>query len=182
MGEIKSTLDLVMERTRNMTLSEEERREQSAERFRRALDGLVQRFSEGSMKLSEAQREVAGLKTSNPAATDEAVREELLARVPVEGAADGVLSLLREIGGMDPAPIIDLRSACEAELREAMTRRMTERKDELARDHGISGSAVVPNPRTDPAWGEQRRKITADYSAELDRLRAGLTGNTGNRL
>ncbi len=182
MGEIKSTLDLVMERTRNMTLSEAERREQSAERFRRAMDGLVQRFSDGSMKLSEAQREAAGLKASNPAATDAAIREELLARVPVEGPADGVLTLLREVGGVDPAPIVDLRSACEAELREAMTRRMTERKEELVRVHGISGAAVVPNPRTDPTWGDQRRKITADYAAKLDRLTAGLTGDTGNRL
>jgi hypothetical protein len=174
MGEIKSTLDLVMERTRNMTLSDEERREQAAESFRRALDGLMRRYSEGSLKLSETRREVADLKASNPEATDEAIREGLLARVSVEGPADGVLTLLRDVTGLDPAPLVDLRSACEAELREAMTRRMAERKEELARVHGISGSAVVPNPRTDPTWSEQRRKITADYSAELDRVRAQM--------
>ena len=46
MGEIKSTLDLVMEKTKNLTLSNEEREEQKNKEIKDRLRGLVQKFQD----------------------------------------------------------------------------------------------------------------------------------------
>ena len=47
MAEVKSTLELVMERTRHMTLSEEDKREQALAEFKKSLGGLLQKVQDG---------------------------------------------------------------------------------------------------------------------------------------
>ena len=46
MGEIKSTLDLVMDKTRHLTLSDEEKQEQKEKEFRKKLKGPAQKFQD----------------------------------------------------------------------------------------------------------------------------------------
>ena len=46
MAEIKSTLDLVMEKTRNLSLSSEERAEQKSKEIRSQIRGLIQKFQD----------------------------------------------------------------------------------------------------------------------------------------
>ncbi len=46
MGEIKSTLDLVMDKTRHLTLSDEEKQEQKEKEFKKNLKGPTQKFQD----------------------------------------------------------------------------------------------------------------------------------------
>ncbi|MBW2432576.1 MAG: hypothetical protein JRF36_03165, partial [Deltaproteobacteria bacterium] len=46
MGEIKSTLDLVMEKTRNLNLSDEEKQDQKNKEIESRLNGLLQKFED----------------------------------------------------------------------------------------------------------------------------------------
>lgn len=46
MGEIKSTLDLVMDKTRHLTLSDEEKQEQKEKEFKKNLKGPAQKFQD----------------------------------------------------------------------------------------------------------------------------------------
>ncbi len=61
MAEIKSTLDLVMEKTRNLRFSSQEKREIQMEEARRAFNGLLQKYLDGQLELEAVQLGVAGL-------------------------------------------------------------------------------------------------------------------------
>ena len=50
MGEIKSTLDLVMEKTRHLTLSQEEKDSQKKVEVHKRLKGLVQKYRDNLLK------------------------------------------------------------------------------------------------------------------------------------
>ena len=49
MGEIKSTLDLVMERTRNLTLSDEEKQAHKQMAIASRIKGLLQKMLDGML-------------------------------------------------------------------------------------------------------------------------------------
>ena len=49
MAEIKSTLDLVLEKTRDMTLSSDEKQQQQREAIETRFRGLLQKYIDGSL-------------------------------------------------------------------------------------------------------------------------------------
>ena len=50
MGEIKSTLDLVMEKTRHLTLSQKEKEEQKQIEVNKRLKGLLQKYQDNLLR------------------------------------------------------------------------------------------------------------------------------------
>ena len=58
MGEIKSTLDLVMEKTRHLTLSQEEKEEQKHIEVDKRLKGLLQKYQDNLLKKEQLEKEL----------------------------------------------------------------------------------------------------------------------------
>lgn len=71
MAEIKSTLDLVMEKTKNLNLSSEEINEQTDKEIQGKLNGLLQKYKDGFLVREKLERELAtiqkkyGIKVEN---------------------------------------------------------------------------------------------------------------------
>jgi len=61
MGEIRSTLDLVMEKTRNLTLSKEEKEKQDNEELRKKLNGLLEQFQDNMLRKGELKKKLESL-------------------------------------------------------------------------------------------------------------------------
>ncbi len=53
MGEIKSTLDLVMARTKHLTLTDEEKKTQQSVNVKQRLQGLIQKFQDHAIKFNK---------------------------------------------------------------------------------------------------------------------------------
>jgi len=62
MGEIKSTLDLVMEKTRHLTLSPEEKDAQTKVEVHKRLKGLVQKYQDNLLRKDGLEKELDILK------------------------------------------------------------------------------------------------------------------------
>ena len=62
MGEVKSTLDLVMEKTKNLNLSNEEREEQKNKEIKNRLRGLVQKFQDAVLSTDNLRADYQKLK------------------------------------------------------------------------------------------------------------------------
>ena len=58
MGEIKSTLELAMERTRKLAITQEEREEIKRQELLKKATGLSRRYMEGHIPLHEVLREI----------------------------------------------------------------------------------------------------------------------------
>jgi len=57
MGEIKSTLDLVMEKTKNLSLSAEERQAQKNQEIEKRIHGLLQKFKDQALNVDNFKAE-----------------------------------------------------------------------------------------------------------------------------
>ncbi len=57
MADIKSTLELVMERTRHLSMTEEDKRKQAAAAFKEAVSRLARKYLDGQINLDRFQAE-----------------------------------------------------------------------------------------------------------------------------
>jgi len=151
MAEIKSTLDLIMERTKNLTLTEEEkaaiREKEDRERIRRLVSGCLDRRvdpEELAAQIENGDRNEATRKR-------EILKEELIGRLDPERDNETILDLLEETGGMDTTALRALLAGYREERERERERRrylFLKRMEEK----GISGSALVSEPDRDPSW------------------------------
>ena len=63
MGEIKSTLDLVLEKTRHLSQTDEEKQVQKQKDIANRLNGLLQQYQDRMLSLTQLQRAYEKLKT-----------------------------------------------------------------------------------------------------------------------
>jgi hypothetical protein len=166
MGEIKSTLDLVMARTRHLSLSEEDRARQKRADFEKRLQGLLQRYEDGDLSAAAFLEKFAGLQSELKIEEGKLLPRAVLNRIDPEKNNEGRLALLERVlpFACDPlrAALAEYREK-KAALQSKAEQRLLER---LARSHGITGSAVVPNPGKDSDF---RNRI--DALKEETRLR-----------
>ena len=61
MGEIKSTLEIIMEKTKDLTLTEEEKKEFKQKDMAGKIKGIIQKFLDGTLDLNRFKTEIAVL-------------------------------------------------------------------------------------------------------------------------
>ncbi|MBU1741171.1 MAG: hypothetical protein KKC37_06465 [Proteobacteria bacterium] len=181
MAEIKSTLDLVMEKTKGLTLSDEEKEAQERERLDRTVEGLWRRVKAAGWSVEEMN---LGLADAEPGEREEIKRrfgDRLAAGLTVGDDLPAQIGLLAEFDWVDAGALADLRRLVEevtASRSRALARAIEAERHSLAAA-GISGSAVVPKVPS-----ERRAAAEADagdLSARLDELKARLLpGDAGS--
>jgi hypothetical protein len=166
MAEIKSTLDIIMEKTRGMTLTDEEKRKFKEDEIAKEVKGLIQRFVDGFLELEKVQEEIAKVPMDRREPFLAALRQELLERIDPETDNEPVLGLMEKSLGIDVSPlrrkIITFKDHVEAERR----RKESAYVEDL-RGQGISGSAVVPNIQADPGWAAYVAQEKERFRAEV---------------
>jgi hypothetical protein len=148
LGEIRSTLDLIMDKTRGMSLSQEEKASLHTEELRKRANGFKIRLLDDPARADEI---IATL--DNEPESDRQVLHSLIWKTMVETLpADE--ELLKYLPIMEKLPTGQAKAATLHELRASfkswLKTRGDERKKLIARERkklasaGISGSAVVP--------------------------------------
>ena len=176
MGEIKSTLDLVLEKTKNLNLSDKEKRDQKDKELESRLRGLLQKYEDQRVTLDRFESEYEALRTEYNITESHnlALLNVVCARIELGRDNQALLDLLSRFTGLETRGI---RSVLE-EYNEATGASVEERsqnvKGKLAKTHFISGSAVVPNLETDQAWREEAAEIRAAFAEALDRVKTDL--------
>jgi len=174
MGEIKSTLDLVMEKTKNLSLSDEERQGQKNKEIESRIRGLLQKFNDQALSADKLGSEYRKLQKDydlpgNAHLIEEICRQielgkdnhaffDLLARFKVTDI-EGITSVLHEFDD-----VIDAAARKQSKILQA----------KLAKEHFISGPAVVPNLEADKAWQEQAGEIRAEFEPLLNQAKTKL--------
>ncbi|MGO9567167.1 MAG: hypothetical protein ACLP5H_06470 [Desulfomonilaceae bacterium] len=176
MGEIRSTLDLIMDKTRGMSLSQEERESLHLQELRKRANGFKIRLLNDPSRVDEI---LATL--DNQLESDRQVLHSLLWNAMVETlpADEEILKCLHV---MELLPAGKAKAATLHELRALFKSRLKargeDRKKVLAREKkklaaaGISGSAVIPKiPKGlgaeqgfEEEWGKLRRELLNDNS------------------
>jgi hypothetical protein len=171
MGEIKSTMDLVMERTRHMSMSEEEKALQKKEDFRKRMRGLLQRYADGALTADALQQRITALQGELGQSDRLPVREAVFRRIDPDGEFRLWLALLKTTDPSVCGPLEGVLSEHRRQQDEHLEAGRQHLRERLVRDSGIEGSAVVPNPLGDP---ECRERLIALRQETRSRIEAVL--------
>jgi hypothetical protein len=181
MAEIKSTLDLVLEKTRHLTFSDEERRTRLREEKRRHLQGRMLRYEQGALPLADLLNFLRE-ETEEAAALDvRQVYEEIMTNLKLDRTAEPWLRLWEAFSGIDPHPLIRILEDYRRDEKDAGARRRQELARELRQRRGISGTAVVPNIENDPVWKRHREELQRRYDERLQDEKGRLCKRAAER-
>jgi len=166
MGEIKSTLDLVMEKTRHLTLSGEERQEQQEKEFRKKLNGCAQKFQSQTINKRELKNEINNLIKTYGLKDEAIIIGEFLNRLDFNQNNQPLLAVLNELWSIDVEKLQAIFNDYNKTIKTEAQKRLEEIKENLAKKRFISGLAVIPNIYADDEW---RRRLN-DINSRFDQL------------
>lgn len=175
MGEIKSTLDLVMEKTRHLTLSQEEKDAQTKVEVHKRLKGLVQKYQENLLRKDRLEKELDILKKTYAMDVDQVLLNLLLSSLEPGRHYKMYLELLNEICGLNVSGLEKIFQDFKGTVKSATEKRVNEIKADLEKKQFISGSAVVPNIESDREWLSMLGDILGRFEQDLSREKSTFT-------
>jgi hypothetical protein len=170
MGEIKSTMDIIMEKTKGLTMSEEEKAEYWQKELSGKVRGLIQKFLEGGLKLDKFKVEVTALSKNQKDVVKGIILETSIPHIQLGVNNEPVLRILKETVGVDVGPIKEMEVAFRDRIEEDRADREKSLGEKLE-EKGVSGSAVIPNLKADPDWqqylSDENKTFKADIRSHL---------------
>lgn len=168
MAEIKSTLDLVLERTKNLNISDEERKTLKRRETAGKIKGLVQKYLDGMLDLNAVIQELEA-NGSGSGTTREILAAECTERLDPAGGNGKIDELLKTFFSDRAAALLIMaekwkKKAVEEERQAAADARKRWNEKQ------ISGSALIPNIGKDPAWKSRYLKLVAEFRKEAAAL------------
>jgi len=167
MGEIKSTLDLVMEKTKHLSLSKAEKEAQQKIETKKTLKGLVKKFQDQLLKPEMFIKELTALEKRYRMTDRNMLVDEILDQIDLEQENTQLLILLRDVCGKETSGLESVIENFTKEVTAAKDNRSEEIKRYLSDNHAISGSAVLPNLDADTGWLTTSEKIHRAYEKNL---------------
>ena len=171
MGEIKSTLDIIMEKTKGLTMSEEERASFKEKELTGKVKGLVQKYIDGFLSLESLKVEIVALDKDQQGSLKNVLINELIHRINFEGDNGPFLEIMDVFDEIDAAPIMELIADINHALDNEKSNREKERIAQL-KEKEISGSAINPNINADPDWVEYKAKKMKEFEEQVRVLSA----------
>ena len=169
MGEIKSTLDIIMEKTKGLTMTEEEKEAFRKKETAGKVKGLFQRFLDGFIDAERLKDEIGSLGEERYAVAREALLRECMGRME-PGADDTILlDALENAAGLDIAPIRKIILDYNQDLEQQKMDRKQVLQENL-KGLGISGSAVIPNIHADQEWIRHLSEMNKGFREKVETL------------
>ena len=174
MGEIKSSLDIVMEKTRHLKFTAEERQTQNVKDLQGRLKGLVQKYKDRLLKNEKMRKDWEMLKQLHSLPDASLLVTEVLQQIDLDKENQPLLHLLADICHLNTSGLTTVFEAYEETRQQALDRFRRKAKERLARKQFIAGSAVVPNLEQDRGWADQNQKLYRTHEALLEQERKKL--------
>jgi hypothetical protein len=177
MGEIKSTLELAIERTKKFAVSDKEREEMKQKEVLQKAASLFHRYRDGLLSLNEILKQLD--KMEKTAATT--VKELLLSQwIDALSLDDEEEKIFRAVELLEHRNIDEARQ----EFRSLLSRYQTEKDkvkekarlqliEDLRKD-GICGSAVEPKLGGNELWEKENEALRHSFKIALDKIKEQL--------
>jgi len=177
LSEIKTTLELALERTKKISISEEDREEIKRKETALKVSSLFHRYQEGHLPLDEVLKEIERMDQRTRAMVKETLLSRWIDALSLNGEGE---RLLRGIGALKGQEMQEVRMKLDhllsqyQEEREKVDQEMKGQLEEALRSEGIYGSAVEPNVENDPIRKENLENLKQFYDAKLEDLKDQL--------
>ena len=168
MGKIRSTLDIVMERTKGLSMSRDAKKDLRHKELSDAARAAVRKYldSRATLRDLSAELDSAGEDRTELLAL---VKRDLLDQLQVDGENGRVIDALENLAGADRGTLEGRIRDCRSRLDAEMVRQLEELKAGLE-TRGIRGRAVVPNIAASGSWRDTLSRARRALADELESL------------
>ena len=177
MGEIKSSLELALERTKKISISEEEREKIKQKETLQKVNGLFRRYKEGRLSLNEILRDIERMDEKTGALSKEILLSQWIDDLSLSEEDERLLKGIEGLKGREMegvrAQLHHLLSQYQRE-KDRVKEEVTVRSTEAFRREGISGSAVEPKLEGSEIWKEESEKLEHSYRIKLEEIKQQL--------
>ncbi len=177
MGEIKSAIELAMERTKDLRLSKEEKEQLKEEEIHAKAHGLVNRFLEIDYHFREAEKELAQYDPELRARLEKLMLQYFAEAIHLGKDNDLIFQGIESLAAGSSGLITKTRELAEKYQKEEEKEKQKVRKGLLSNLEklGISGSAVEPKVEGSQAWKVALAKLNSKFEGELRDLKERLS-------
>ena len=180
MGEIRSTIDLMMERTRGMSLSSQEKDDLKREELAGRAKGFRLRLAESTIGIEEILSAIAEESAEDGKQLEAMLWNELVESLPDDRTALMFLELMERLpqAKSKTAVIGEIRSSMKGlgEIKAKDRKKIAALERKKLASFGISGTAVVPKLSDEQGAGPQ---AAAKMEAFKRQLRENPSGTSG---
>jgi hypothetical protein len=178
MGEVKSTLELALERTKKLTLSAPEKEELKKKEILKKATGLYHRYMEGHVSLNDLLKEMERTEAETAAVVKEKLLSLWLEELSLLDDNGKRLKGIESLKGERTSEIVrehqQLVKLFQEECRKAKEGVAARLTEELKRMK-IHGSAVDPCVEKSPLWQEKLKEIEVPYRNRLGEIKDRLS-------
>lgn len=174
MGEIKSTLELAMEKTKNFAISEKEKEAMKQKEVLQKATSLFHRHREGHLSLNEILKEIERMEQKAAAAVKELLLSQWIDALSLD---DDDERILKGIESLKRRSIDDIKERLhqllsqyqreKGKVKEEMRNLLTE----ALRKEGVYGSAVDPKMEGAELWKKEKEKLDESYRMKLEEIK-----------
>ena len=177
MGEIKSTLELAMERTKKMAISEEEKEKIKRKEVLDKATGFFHRYREGHLPLNGILKEIERMEEKKGTMVKEILLFQWIDALSLNGEDERLLKGVESLKSRNidevKRKLHHLLSQYRIEREEAQHRVKVQLAKAL-RKAGIDGSAVEPNIEVSELWKKELAKLDHLYGIKMEEIKEQL--------
>jgi len=177
MAEIKSTLDLVMEKTKKMEMTAEEKEELKRKEIFQKATGLFHRYLDGTISLTEIVREIGRLDPQSGARVKDILVSQWIEALSL---TDDNERLLKGIDFLKDRNVEEVNQKLHnlqdqyRSQKEVVKQEISLQLVEALRKEGIRGTGVVPNVEGSPLWKERLNILNQIYQKQMEEVKESL--------
>lgn len=172
MGEIKSTLDLIMEKTKAIVVTEEEKRQMKLKELENSVLSMFRRYEGNAMSEEEL---ISGLKSLMEKEREyvlKVINSSAVAMIKITNSEISGISLLKKLFPQS-SQYLDKLATDIFEQIKIKQKQITQKEISTFKSQGIQGDAVIVNIDVVPEWkhflNAQEKKLKEEISKAIDK-------------
>jgi hypothetical protein len=178
-GEIKSTLELAMERTKKFAISEKEKEEMKQKEVLQKATSFFYRYREGHLPLIEIMKEIEKMEKKTATTVKECLLSQWIDALSLD---DDNERILKGIESLKARTIDGVKQKFHSLLSQYLSEKEKVREKvkvqftEALKKDGIYGSAVEPKFEGNELWKKEIEKLDQSYRMKLEEIKERLRG------
>ena len=176
-GEIKSSVELAMERTKKFALSDQEKEELKRKEVLQKASSLFHRYRDGHLSLNEVLKQIEKMEEKTATTVKQSLLSQWIDALSLDDGHErtfkGMESLKRQSLDEVRKKFQHLLSQYQAE-KEKVKEKMRIQLAEALKKKGIYRSAVEPNFEKSDLWTKESEKLDHSYKMKLEEIKQQL--------
>ena len=169
MAEIRSTLDIIMEKAKNLTVTDEDKKDFVEKEVQGRVKGLFQKYLDGILSTQQLKAEMASFDEERRPVAKKELRAMCLTAMTVAGDNQPLFEILDQLLGCHIKPVLDLIDEFREQRKKEHNKR-TKGQIQTLEARGVSGSAVIPNLKANPSWRSYLSDMADQFQERLTAL------------